>query len=233
MRRLFLLMAAALFVMGSCDKEDINVTESESTEGTENTEDTTENTTENTEDTTEGTEWVDGGYIISTSIYFTVQDTEGNDLLNSNTPGYIKQSGIKTSYLDIESGDIEIEKYRHGLIGPRIEYPGFGDLNFFSKGLLPIDDCIKYNSDGTEAYAICYIQWDENTVDTLECTFKINGGYFGINEIVINDQLRWYRNIFSDGIFADNSNPYFKIVVDGDQRTISLINPTEYLHKTE
>ena len=163
-----------------------------------------------------------GGDIRNTEAYFIVQDTEGNDLLNPNTPGHIDESGIKASYVDPRSGLMLYHSFGFVLNPDGILSPSFGGQIYLTQFLIAE---YTYNSNRTEAYSTNYIHWDETTADKLKCTYRIEGGYFGISEIVINDQLKWNE--------SSGTGPFFKIVVDGDQRTISLINPTEYLHKTE
>ena len=82
-----------------------------------------------------------------------------------------------------------------------------------------------YNSNRTEAYCTCYINWSENIADKLECTFWNGPNMFIIKEVLVNGQVKWQSSGTSSG-----EVPYFKIVVDGDKRTITTINPNEYLN---
>ena len=171
-----------------------------------------------------------------TNARFSLQDPEGNDLLNSATPGSINVhiGAIRASYLDekeeiipVYDVDFNIRNYGCRVVKWASSWTGLSEYFVLN---MDMESCYKIHSaDGALATSVNYLHWPENITDKLECEYiMIESGPplqridCFLNKILINEELHWERPTESS---LEYQLPYFKIVIDGDQRTITSIVP--------
>ena len=154
----------------------------------------------------------------SMSAGFSVQDTEGNDLLNPATPGRLNTyaGAMKTSYLD-EHGDAILFYYPHFL--PQVYGYSIVAGDEYYVLYMTMHGYKAYSADGASATSVNCIHWPGGITDTLECEYITGKNFCVLSKILVNGEILWEVNA------AANKEPYFKIVIDGDQRTITSIVP--------
>lgn len=125
------------------------------------------------------------------SVYLTVTDKGGMDLLNPSNPGAYLEQNIKIFYL---SNGVKEEVYYANYDVPR---------NFFiskevnSNGKFWMT--LFLNASSAEEYPITYIQWSENETDTLKCDVRRAEGLVSVKNIWLNDSLAWKAEDLAKG----------------------------------
>ena len=167
----------------------------------------------------------DPNIVVTMSAIFSVQDTQGNDLLDGAA---LDISAIRTSYLDENRKMVQFSNflythtYGYELLERSItpEWTGLNGKKLIAMGMYGYREL---SEDGTSATSTNFIHWSEGVTDTLECKYEIGKNYNVISEILINGEILWQKTLSN----AETSAPYFKIIISEDgQRTISVISRT-------
>lgn len=113
--------------------------------------------------------------IISTYMFISYQDKSGNDLLDSNTPGYYS------------AGNIHIYKMVNG-VKTEVNHPTADSPHDFS----------IYKDDSLNRYYLLlyldnpsYLQLNQNTIDTITCDIEQSNGNILLKKFWYNGQLYW------------------------------------------
>jgi|GEM_PF-6747344 len=153
---------------------------------------------------------------IREGISIWVEDNEGNDLLDPDFNGGIETSKIRIKVLDDDGTVKELSPTYWGN-HVMLDYP-------FGYGIFSGANGSYYIGAATHK-SINYIDWGNGNVDKYECTFRRGHNYIILSEVTFNDQVVWKENQSTNEYLQ--KIPCFKIVIDGNQRTILLITPED------
>lgn len=148
-------------------------------------------------------------------VSFTVQDRDGNDLLDPDVSGHIETFGTKVDYIDQDG-----KKIGNPTIFDYSKRYGTHDGYFIEGSILGIGFGEIYRNSNTTV-----VRWVDGTVDTIKCNYGKDGECFILSEIVINDGAVWRLDDIKDPYLRQFA--CFKILIDGDQKTFSLLEPDD------
>ena len=77
----------------------------------------------------------------------------------------------------------------------------------------------SYRMSVAACHETTFIHWAEGGVDKIESKYRRGSGYWLMDEVLINGQVRWKYDRY-----AFESAPRFKIVMDGDSRVFSVMS---------
>jgi len=140
----------------------------------------------------------DAYYCLDTSIFFTIKDSNGNDLLNPNHPNAYISDSIKIYYLK-ENGEVE-EIYNTNAADSRnfhIITPQESFVDYYAFLLHP-------NTFGENT--ITYIKWNNTDTDTVKTNYRYGKNYTICNKVWYNDVNVWTENI------EQNTGRIFEII---------------------
>ncbi len=124
----------------------------------------------------------------STSFDIIVKNSEGEDLLNPDTPNSLNTDKIKLFYL---KNGVKEEVYYPNLDAPRHYSINLYEDNWYKIHILP-------NGLQSELLPVTYIEWNENDTDTIMCKIE------HLDNAVLLKKL-WYNNELK----IDFSNPQY------------------------
>lgn len=123
------------------------------------------------------------GFVHSAELYLTVKNNEGKDLLDPNNPESFKEEDIHLLY--IVDGKAQ-KVYDENMTIPK----GFKIVKLDSEYSIKL----FLNSDPSEKNPITYIQWDDNSIDTLKAEYRRNGSVI-CTKVWFNDEIRWDSSV--------------------------------------
>lgn len=131
----------------------------------------------------------ENAYVLFNSIEFSVVNTAGEDLLDSNNPNSIDIDNIKLYHVIdnevIEVYDSHLEHPRHFFV---FEHENEYRIRVFQ------------NTSENENRPITYIQWNETDTDTLQVEYDRTHNSLAQKKIWLNGEEIWNINI-NDGPF--------------------------------
>lgn len=120
---------------------------------------------------------------VNTSIGFSVFNTEGEDLLDPETPNHIDTSKMKLFYV---VNGVPQEFYQANLDNPRnivvYKKEEKQSTNAYSIGVI-------MNDSEQTGKSITYIQWNEKDTDTIEATYARGKTYIYPKDVWFNGKL--------------------------------------------
>lgn len=132
-------------------------------------------------------------YNLAVGMEFSLFNSNGEDLLDPNTPSNIKEEDIKIFYLI--NGEYQ-EVYEQHLDNPRM-FRIYQHENEYRVAVFP-------NFEESEETPITLIQWNELETDTIAISLRRN------NNAVIQDNI-WLNGNLIWSIGDNTVNPYFVI----------------------
>lgn len=128
---------------------------------------------------------------LSSSLEFSIINSQNEDLLNPNNPNHINVANIKLFYV-IDGKSQEI--YDSNMDNPR-NFRIYEHKNEYRIR-------ITTNATETAEKPITYIQWNENDTDTLEVLYERTQNAILQNKIWLNGEQIWERG-------NNTTDPYF------------------------
>lgn len=132
--------------------------------------------------------------VIDSNVDLAIKDTEGNDLLDPDTPGalrqfrvYYERDGEKTPYKPVPGGHggFVIEKWSV-------------DATFHLKVF--VDNPLNDPRDNDNDERTTYLEFKDGTIDTIRAVFTVKPGYVVIEKAWYNNTLAWDRSRDNGGI---------------------------------
>ncbi len=122
-----------------------------------------------------------------------VKNSEGEDLLNPNTPNSLNTDKIKLFYL---KNGVKEEVYH-----PTADHPRNYFIFLDSNGQYRIGVNVNYAK--SEPFPITYIQWNENDMDTIISKLEYKDSGISIEKLWYNNELKidFSNPQYSDWVF--------------------------------
>lgn len=124
------------------------------------------------------------GFNVSSVLQFTVVDSEGRDLLDSGTPGYLNAQEIRTYYKN-KDGEFQAH-YRANLDHPRFFWIREDD----DENVLILFPYME----SEEPENVTLIEWREGEVDTIETIHSFHTHGVNLEEAKLNGELIYVRD---------------------------------------
>lgn len=121
-----------------------------------------------------------------------VKSSNGEDLLNPNSPNTLNTSNIKLYYL---KNGISEEVYN-----PNSDYPRNFMIFMDQEGLYRMR--IFPNALKNEEFSVTYIKWNETDSDTVKCKFSFDCNATILQKVWFNDTLK-LDTALGDGLFFE------------------------------
>lgn len=135
------------------------------------------------------------GIVLNTPVSFSLTNSNGDDLFDSETPNYLKAGGIRI-YHKINN---ELVRYNEGHLdysnGCRLELKGSEYYEIYGKSVFVLLGVRAYGS--RETKPITYIHWNDSDIDTVECEIKKSGAITWTDKVWYNGDLVY---IYEDGV---------------------------------